>query len=1422
VAEKPWRDPWTQPLPGLRLAKIKTSKSLTQTDTKPHVGFLVDVEEALVIAQRQLNDTAAVAEAATAAAAAAQSEVASRAEANRALREATTAHAEAVTVEAGLVVALHEARKLAACASDVHRSWLQHRRLEASSSGGVGVVSGRGTGSMARSGGRKGKPPKVPAWVHKAELDQPYEHLSLLDQRAAAKLVLRGMNVLSNLARHRAALLALNKQRTESRRQESLSLPPPTPLQQLDSTSTALEKTPMDQEGAASGPLINTAPVDAATTPVAAGSAAPTVAPPRAPGLTLRVEVMRVVAKPFTETSLDSTSPDHEKEAVMRLRWLRGRRRGENTGMRGAEERHRLGRVTSLSSKWPASSRGDNNGMSSGSRFNLASMAENTRKETITTDWVKFAPGNGLAASAEVERRTAFFQVPNFEAEDDSATGAAATGAAGGRAASGESFRMVPNAPWLELILERGRSLRLADRREARMQRFRSSIGGGPESSVNLDNEGEDEEVDCWKLTSSDLWHCLLAGKPLTFSASPATAATAASAPEENSASTVGAARVTLLVTAEPEARTEARTMVTSLLADFLTHDLAAALPADPLKWCASVDPTSSSGGVGAVTTTSTRKGKASSVFTDLFPTCVKILVADLNHDEPESEAEGSGNKANRVWLTQQEVFCVVRYRGRVRAVAESAPAWKQTTLAQELPLAARFGLLGGTPLPRPSGPLPFDTLRKGPNGEPPVALLRLPCPEYKSSTLNKDGDEGTTGENNEEDDPSVASAKAQAAAKAVDELEDDGNNIDNKEASQELVDPNASSLVPAKSDGIVKTHGFVRKDKNAVSVAASVATPGSKAHTAMLMTSNMPNADEMAQVPESVSASVDPAQAHRQLVVEVWSRHPTGSLFRGQVSLGYSELERLTEVGYARYPLRRRPEDSARGVRIRLNFAAPNPEYILKQGADESAEQSLRDKQEEEEEEAAMAAAENANISPGKSKGFKFGFGGRSKGKAASNESSKSKSKAKGSPPRSKAKGSGGGSFRSSRSNSSNSSSSSGGFSSFLKQATRGGALRGPVPKELVQIRTTLPSRSARTVPFDPRVRAPPGTDAWQAATDAASAGAGPRLNGSVLRSAWAAEDAARLANSAAEQRAHKRGGGHEDVDPNFGPPNGGSLGAVQEDVCRWDDAGDVPVEVPVRPLLRALGLSEYADVFQEAGLLTSRDLHATSDHDLIAIVVDYADRHEPPLVPFGSSGGGAGGSAAAVASDKSPPSTAGGKSNNGAKSRPSSSPGGTPAGATVTEGDYALSADELAAIEAAAVKAGPQLEEKEVERLTLGHKPLLKLRTALHALGPRVHPGDNPTDLGEDAESGPHQHHQPEDDEDASVRSTGSGASGTLRSKRKITSSASSSSKRSQKGSPKQDKSGILNLGELPHHDKRVSFFFPFFVLFPISIFL
>ena len=1399
VAEKPWRDPWTQPLPGLRIAKTKVSKLLTQSDNKARVGFLEDAEEALVIARRQLYDTAVVADAAIAAAAAAQAEVTSRAEANRAMREATAAHAEAVATEAGLVVAVDEARKLAACASDVHRSWLQHRRLEASSevvSGGV--LSGRTPGSASKVGRHKGRAPKVPAWVHKAELDQPYEHLSLMDQRAAAKLVLRGMHVLSNLARHRAALLALSKQRADSRPTDALPLPPPTPLQELNSTTT---------------PLASAAVADTTTTTATAAVAAAPTTPSRAPGLTLRVEVMRVVAKPLKEKSSDKTSPEtqHEQEAVMRLRWLGGRRKRKRSkdfsSTCGAEERHRLGRVRSLSSIWP-NAYGDDDAMNNGSRFNFASVAKNNEETTtLATEWVSFAPGCGLTASAETDRRTAFFQVPNFETDDGTAADypAPTTSQSGNSTAPKGGFSFLrPNAPWLELALQRGRTLRMADRHEARMQRFGIDGGGA------VDNEGEEEDIDRWQLSSSDLWRCLLAGKPLTFSAVTATG-TGADASIEKSGSAGGAARVTLLVTAEPEARTEARTMVTSLLADFLAQDLAAALPADPLKWCASVDPSSASGGVGAVTTTRKGKSSSSSVFTDLFPTCVKILVADLAHDEPESGAEGGNSSANRVWLTQQEVFCVVRYRGRVRAVAESAPAWKQTTLAQDLPLAARFGLLGGTPLPKPSGPLPFDTQRKGPNGEPPVALLRLPCPEYKSSDLEKDEATAGEGEDHEEDDPSVKSAKAQAAAKAVDELDDDDYN---DKASQALVDPSttlqSNGGPAAKSDGVVKTHGFVRKDKHAVSVAASVATPGSKAHTAMLMTSNMPDADAMGQVPESGSASVDPAQAHRQLVVEVWSRHPTGALFRGQVALGYSELERLTEVGYARYPLRRRPEDSARGVRIRLNFASPNPEYILKKDADESAEQSLRDKQEEEEEEAAMAAAENAS-SPGKSKGFKFGFAGRARGKAVASKDSKSKSKSKGSPPRNKGKSVGGGSFRSTRSNSNSSGSSSGGgLSSLLKQASRGSQLGGPVPKELVQVRTTLPSRSARTVPFDARVRSPPGTDAWQAVTDAAAAGAGPRLNEGVLRSAWAAEEAAKLANSASEQRAHKRGGGHETVDPHFGPPNGGSLGAVQEDVCRWDDAGDVPVEVPVRPLLRALGLSEYADVFQEAGLLTSRDLHATSDHDLIAIVVDYADRHEPPLVPFGSSGGGvggAGGGAAAVASDKSPPSTAGGKSNNGANSRPSSG-GAPPVGATVDEGDYALSADELEAIAAAAVKAGPQLEEKEVERLTLGHKPLLKLRTALHALGPRVHPGDNPTDLGEDAESGPHQQQEAEDDNE-SVKSAGSGASGTLRSNRKVTSSASAGSKRSQKGSPKQDKSGVLNLGELPHHDKRVRFF-------------
>jgi hypothetical protein len=263
--------------------------------------------------------------------------------------------------------------------------------------------------------------------------------------------------------------------------------------------------------------------------------------------------------------------------------------------------------------------------------------------------------------------------------------------------------------------------------------------------------------------------------------------------------------------------------------------------------------------------------------------------------------------------------------------------------------------------------------------------------------------------------------------------------------------------------------------------------------------------------------------------------------------------------------------------------------------------------------------------------------------------------------------------------------------------------------------------------------------------------------VNGSVLHAAWGAEDDARVAphvaSSGSDRRAFALGGGHEDVDPNLGPTDGGSAGGVQEDVCRWDDAADVPVEVPLRPLLRALGLAQFADVFAEAGLLTSRDLHAASDRDLTDVVVDYADRHKPPPTRQGSAG---------------------------AKSK-------LPAAETLLADDHELTMDERTALADAEVLAAAAAAA-EAERLTLGHKQLLKLRTALHALGPRVHPGDNPTDL----------------DDRAPDASAGLGTSRTGGSHTSGGSKGSSRSNRSRSGA--LDKSGLLNLGELPHHDKRV----------------
>ena len=76
---------------------------------------------------------------------------------------------------------------------------------------------------------------------------------------------------------------------------------------------------------------------------------------------------------------------------------------------------------------------------------------------------------------------------------------------------------------------------------------------------------------------------------------------------------------------------------------------------------------------------------------------------------------------------------------------------------------------------------------------------------------------------------------------------------------------------------------------------------PGAQAHAASRATAALPDTWVMPRLPGSLLASVDPAQAHRQLVVEVWTRHPmTGPRFRGHVESGRWQQQQQQRDGGA------------------------------------------------------------------------------------------------------------------------------------------------------------------------------------------------------------------------------------------------------------------------------------------------------------------------------------------------------------------------------------------------------------------------------------------------------------------------------------------------------------------------------------------
>lgn len=216
--------------------------------------------------------------------------------------------------------------------------------------------------------------------------------------------------------------------------------------------------------------------------------------------------------------------------------------------------------------------------------------------------------------------------------------------------------------------------------------------------------------------------------------------------------------------------------------------------------------------------------------------------------------------------LTMRDLFCVVKHRGMVEGVVDSHRPWK-AGLAQ-LPTVAVYGM-GSTLLPKPDRPLSFEGAVDK-DGDSTELILSLPCPAFR-------------GEN------------------ASEELE--GEDSDEEEVYGDI-DDFGTANPDLCSVALGLKQGYAVGDED------SVAT-GKKRRRRGRAGDKKPK------------TSID--EGWRQLVVEVYSRRPEGALFRGAIPLPYGALSTLCSNGYARFPLKRRPIDSARGVRVRLIFTDAN-----------------------------------------------------------------------------------------------------------------------------------------------------------------------------------------------------------------------------------------------------------------------------------------------------------------------------------------------------------------------------------------------------------------------------------------------------------------------------------------------------------------
>ena len=1216
--------------------------------------------------------------------------------------------------------ARQDAAEVHACARDVHASWQAHRAYEAGA-----AENNIGGGS-----------PFLPAWAVRAGLDRPYLALPAEDRQRAAGMVRRAQWVLAGVAADRARMLAADGGCRVGNRW----------MLESDRGRENVKQAPFDPIGTGAASL--------RTPSLGAVPASPALAAPRSVPLVLRLEIIRVAvgADPLTPRSVGSPiTATEEQEVTIKVRWI-----ARDPGSR--PPRFRLRRC----------------------RFQPNGAAEPSDAECRA-----FTPGG--AAHTEGKRPVSFLPVPPLYPGAGANWAGRAAAACDGGASRGEGRASQASAarlakvlagdhPWLELELERGAVLKRSDLEEARREskeaasRRRADLRqhGGTQMYTNEEDCGKMEAKPTpvvashrtgrrpgreaaeaarasaadasppkveWSLTSGDLWRCLVSGKPVTLAATP---------PADGA--------VTVLITAEPEIRTEARLLCEAIIADFIRGDLFRALPSEHMAWAAALSTVDDD---GATFKSRIRKPKATSLLDDTFSTEIKVMVVDLHHEEAEA---GDGDR-HRAWLTQQEVFVVLKHRGKPKALAEAFPPWKRG--AHQMPHAQSLGLLGGTPHPRPVGALAFNPDAPDHDLIPATTTLELPCPVWKEPSLGSGG----------------------------------GPEDDHEESEEEDYDEEVASNISAKTWSVAAA---------APPPSLPLKLPIQRAGQRVAPRGDVGHFSGSSVVTTESYSPAEVEQGFRQLVFEVFSKHPGGPVFRGQVTLGYSELEQLCETGYNRFALRRRPEDSARGIRIRMTFSSPDPALLIEEEEENMSEGEPPAKSEP----PSMAPfAPKVGLFGGKCGGFSKFVGGKLKYPPASQE---------GKPDRSPSAPS-------------------------VRLGGRGGN-RHMVP-DLLQIRTTLPSRSTRTVPFEPSKR-PPSRFAWDAATTAAAAGHGTRLNGTVLDTSWEGEP------QPPPPPAPKRWGEAAFVperpnNPDFGPRDGSVPGAAFEDVCHWDDADVLPVDVPLRPLLRILGLSQFSHVFcHELGLHTTRQIAKWSDTDLQAAVRDHVDARLPPKTKVAPRGDASSAASTAL--------SATGATGTAAVSTLSA---GSTSGVTVaaTGTDSPPDTARAAAIKAAAAAEAANPKEAE-EPLVLARPHLTRLRTALHALGPRVHRGDNPTDTGEalliadrplafavvdgvsgDAGNlrGEEKDHGGDGDDDASsIGSSKRRGRRTQRSARSDSSQSGDSRSKTGKGSVARggggasvgsSKSGkkkpgeasttgataaskLLVLDDLPHHDKRV----------------